>query len=68
MINMRELPVIEMSPELVTGTKHGKSRTATFSLWTCVLYDDISSIPDETVSCCDSVVIASFVGTGYTAR
>jgi hypothetical protein len=44
--------VIEMSPEWVTGPDQGKSsgRIATFSLWTGVLWDGISSIPDETVA------------------
>jgi hypothetical protein len=47
----RDLPVIEMSPELITGPEQGKSsgRVATFSLWTGVLWDGISSVPDETV-------------------
>jgi hypothetical protein len=40
-----------MSPELITGPEQGKSsgRVATFSLWTGVLWDGISSIPDEKV-------------------
>jgi hypothetical protein len=43
--------VIEMSPEWVTGPEYGKSsgRIETFSLWTGVFWDGISSIPDETV-------------------
>jgi len=40
-----------MSPEWVTGPEQVKSsgRVATFSLWTGLLMDGISSIPDETV-------------------
>jgi hypothetical protein len=43
--------VIDMSPEWVTGPEQGESsgRIATFSLRTGVLWDGISSIPDETV-------------------
>jgi len=42
---------LKMSPEWVTGPEQGKSsgRVATFSLWTGLLRDGISSIPDETV-------------------
>jgi hypothetical protein len=59
-----------MSPEWVTGPEHGKSsgRVATFSLWTGVLWDGITSIPEKQLYRCDLVVIASFVGTGYTMR
>jgi hypothetical protein len=41
-----------MSLEWVTGPEQGKSsgRVATFSLWICMLWDGISSIPDETVT------------------
>jgi hypothetical protein len=43
--------VVKVSPEWVTGPEQGKSsgRVATFSLWTGVFRDGISSIPDETV-------------------
>jgi hypothetical protein len=46
-----DLPVIEMSPEWVTGPEQGKSsgRIATFSPRTGLLWDDISYIPDEVV-------------------
>ena len=43
--------MIKISSEWVTGPEQGKSsgRTATFSLWTGMFRDGISSIPDETV-------------------
>jgi hypothetical protein len=43
--------VVKISPEWVTGPEQGKSsgRVATFSLWTGVFRDGISSIPDKTV-------------------
>ena len=43
--------MVKISPEWVTGPEQGKSsgRIATFSLWTGVFMDGISSIPDETV-------------------
>jgi hypothetical protein len=43
--------VIEMSPEWVTVPEQGKSsgRVAAFSLQTGVLWDGVSSIPDEAV-------------------
>ena len=43
--------MVEISLEWVTGPEQGKSsgRVATFSLWTGMFWDDISSIPDETV-------------------
>ena len=46
-----DLPVVKISPEWVTGPEQGKSsgRIATFSLWTGMFMDGISSIPDETV-------------------
>jgi hypothetical protein len=46
-----DLPVVKISPEWVMGPEQGKSsgRIATFSLWTSVFRDGISSIPDETV-------------------
>ena len=46
-----DLPVVKISPEWVTGPEQGKSsgRIATFSLWTGMFRDGISSIPDETV-------------------
>jgi hypothetical protein len=44
--------VLNISPEWVMGPEQGKSsgRTATFSLWTGMFRDGISSIPDETVT------------------
>jgi len=46
-----DLPVVKIFPEWVTGSEQGKSsgRIATFSLWTGVFRDGISSISDETV-------------------
>jgi len=46
-----DLPVVKISPEWVTGPEQVKSsgRIATFSLWTGVFRDGISTIPDETV-------------------
>ena len=43
--------MVKISPEWVTDPEHVKSsgRTATFSLWTGMFRDDISSIPGETV-------------------
>jgi len=43
--------VVKISPECVMGPEQGKSsgRIATFSLWTGMFSDGISSIPDETV-------------------
>ena len=43
--------MVEISPEWVTDPEQGKSsgRVATFSLWTSLFRDGISSIPDETV-------------------
>ena len=43
--------MVKISPEWVTGPEHGKSsgRIATFSLWTGMFSDGISSIPEETV-------------------
>jgi len=45
------LPVVRISPEWVRKPEQVKSssRTATFSLWTSIFWDGISSIPDETV-------------------
>ena len=42
---------LKISPEWVTGPEQGKTsgRIATFSLWTCMFRDGISSIPGETV-------------------
>jgi len=65
-----DLPVVKISPEWVTDPDQGKSsgRVATFSLWTGMFRDGISSIPGETVIYrCDSV-ISLFVRTGYTTR
>jgi len=43
--------VVKIFPELVTGQEQDKSsgRVATYSLWTCMFRDDISSVPGETV-------------------
>ena len=43
--------MVEISPECVTGPEQGKSsdRIATFSLWTGLFRDGISSNPDKTV-------------------
>ena len=43
--------MVKISPEWVTGPERGKSngRIATFSLWTGMFRDGISSIPGETV-------------------
>ena len=62
--------MVEFYPEWVTGPEQGKSggRVVTFSLWTGLFRDGISSVPGETVIRCDSVVISSFVRTGYTTR
>ena len=64
-----DLPVVKISPEWRTGPEHGKfsDRIATFSLWTGMFTDGISSIPSETYRC-NMVVISSFVRTGYTTR
>ena len=45
------MPVVKISPEWVTGPEQDKSsgRIATFSLWTGMFRDGISSIPGETV-------------------
>jgi len=46
-----DFPVVKISPEWVTGPEQLKSRDriATFSLWTGMFRDGISSIPGETV-------------------
>jgi hypothetical protein len=46
-----DLPLIEMYPEWVMTPEQGKSsgRIATYSLWTDMFWDGISSISDETV-------------------
>jgi hypothetical protein len=43
--------VVKIFPKWVTGPEQGKSigKIATFSLWTGVFRDGISSIPDKTV-------------------
>ena len=43
--------MVEFYPEWVTGPEQGKSsgRIATFSLWTGLFRDGISSVPGETV-------------------
>ena len=43
--------MFKISSEWVTGPEQGKSsgRIATFSLWTYVFRDGISSVPGETV-------------------
>jgi len=45
------LPVVKICPEWVTSPEQGKlsSRTATYSLWTGMFWDGISSILDESV-------------------
>ena len=45
------LPVVKFSPEWVTDPEQGKSSgtVATFSVWTGMFRDGISSIPGETV-------------------
>jgi len=60
--------VVKISPEWVTGPEQGKSsgRIANFSLWTGMFRDGISS--GKQLYRCDSVVISSFVRTGYTTR
>ena len=47
----KDLPVAKISPEWVTGPDQVKSsvRIATFSLFTGMFRDGISSIPGETV-------------------
>jgi len=47
----RDLPVVKISPEWVTGPEQGKfsGRIAIFSLWAGMFRDGISSIPGETV-------------------
>ena len=44
--------MVEISPEWVTGPEQVKSsgRIATFSLWTGMFRDGISSVPGETVT------------------
>ena len=44
--------MVKISPEWVTGPEQGKSRgrIATFSLWTGMFRDGLSSIPGETVT------------------
>jgi len=46
-----DLVLVRISPEWVTRTEQGKSsgRIATFSLWTGIFWDGISSFPDEKV-------------------
>ena len=48
---LSDFPVVRISADLVPSSEHSKSssRTATFSLWTGVCWDGISSIPDATV-------------------
>ena len=43
--------MVKISPERVTGPEQGtfSDRVATFSLWTLLFRDGISSTPDETV-------------------
>jgi len=43
--------VVKISPEWVTGPEQGKSsgRIATFSFWTGMFRDGISSIPGEAI-------------------
>jgi hypothetical protein len=44
-----DLPVVEISPEWVTGPEQGKSsgRVATFNLWTGLFRDGISSLWEQ---------------------
>jgi len=46
-----DLQVVGISPEWVSRPEQGRSsgRTASFSLWTGMFRDGISSIPDETI-------------------
>jgi len=46
-----DLPVVKISPEWVTDPDQGKSsgRIASFSFWTGMFRDGISSIPGETI-------------------
>ena len=62
--------MVKFCPEYVTAPEQGKSsgRIVTFSLWTGMFRDGISCIPGKQLYRCDSVVIASFVRTGYTTR
>jgi hypothetical protein len=65
-----DLSVGTISYEWVISPEQVKSsgRIATISLWTGMLWDDISFIPDKQLHCCELVVTALFVGTGYTRR
>jgi len=47
----QDMPVVNISLEWVTGPEQGRfsGRIATFSLWTGMFRDGISSIPVETV-------------------
>ena len=65
-----DLPVARISPERVTSPEQGKStgRISTFSLWTGMVWDDISFILIKQSYRGDSVVITSFVRTRYTTR
>ena len=49
--------MVKISPEWVTGPEQGKSsgRIATFSLWTGMFSDGISSIPDEIADTEDNI-------------
>ena len=62
--------MVKISPEWVTVPEQGKSsgRIATFSLWTGMFRDGISSIPGETVNTVANSGISSLVRTGYTTR
>jgi len=65
--------VVIVSLECVTGPENpeqGKSSggIANFTLWTGMFRDGISSTPGEEIYRSDSVVISSFVRTGYTKR
>lgn len=44
--------MVKISPQWVTSPEKGTSsgRVATFNLWTDVIWDGISSMPDETVT------------------
>jgi hypothetical protein len=59
-----------MLPEWVMDPEQGKSsgRVVTFSLWTGLLGMAFPPFLMKQLYRCDSVVIASFVGTGYITR
>jgi len=62
--------MVKISTEWDTGPEQGKSsgRIATFSLWTGMFRDGIYPFLVKQLYRCDSLVISSFVRTGYTTR